>query len=185
MKHRVVLERAHDVDQRIRGAQRLQELAGQTAIATATALQTGDIDKLDGRRHEALRVLDGRQRRHAFIGHLGDTGVDGHLGRRVGLHHHARAGQRVEDGGLAAVGQTDDPDLEARHAPDDIRGWVLPAPTRGQEPSRNAARDRTERIPDDDVTRMMHPEVDPAAGHRERRDLERQTRGRHGLRERE
>jgi hypothetical protein len=46
------------VDQGIRSTQRLQKLAGQTAIATTATLQAGDVHELDGRRHELLHWMD-------------------------------------------------------------------------------------------------------------------------------
>ena len=96
----------------------VSRMCGEELVAQAFALggaghQAGDVDELDDGRHDALGLDDLGQLRQARIGHFdhADVGLDGAegivLGRDAGL------GQRVEEGGLADVGQADDAALEA------------------------------------------------------------------------
>ena len=116
VEDRFVFEGAHDVDQRVCCTQGLKKLAAEPTIATRATLQASNIDKLHRWGHQPLRIFDRGERRHACIWHLCDTRIDRNLGRRERLDDDARASQRIEDGGLAAVRQTDDSDFEASHS---------------------------------------------------------------------
>ena len=116
MEDRFVFEGAHDVDQRVCGTQGLKKLAAEPTIATRATLQASHIDQLHRRRHQPLRIFDRGKWCHPCIWHLRNTRIDRYLGRRERLDDDARTGQRIEDGGLAAVRQTDDSDFEASHS---------------------------------------------------------------------
>ena len=79
------------------------------APLTMPAMSTKD----DGRRQELLRAEDLREHVQPRVGHAhhADVGLDRR--ERVVRREHVVLGQRVEQGGLADVGQADDPDGEA------------------------------------------------------------------------
>ena len=90
-----------------------QELVAQPLALAGALDEAGDVDELDRGGHHALGVHDRRERVEPRIGDLHDPGVrlDGREGivRDQGLG----AGEGVEEGGLADVGQADD--SQAKH----------------------------------------------------------------------
>ena len=108
-----VLEAADDLEDRVRVADVREELVAEP-LALARALhEPRDVDELDRRVDDVLRVDHVREDREARVG-------DGH-DRRVRLDRAEgevlrlrvlRAGEGVEEGGLADVGQADDADVE-------------------------------------------------------------------------
>ena len=111
--HVVVVETAHHVDDGVGLADVAQELVAQALALAGPGHQAGDVDELDDGRHHTLRLHDGRQLRQPRVGHLdhADVGLDG--AERVVLGRDAGLGERVEEGGLADVRQSDDAALEA------------------------------------------------------------------------
>jgi len=108
----VVLEAADDVDDGIDLADVRQELVAEP-FALARALdQPRDVHELDDRGHRALRLHDPRQGIEPRIGHLHDAGVGLDRGERVVGHERPGGGEGVEEGGLADVGQADDPESQ-------------------------------------------------------------------------
>ena len=91
---------------------RQERVALALALARA-AHQAGDVDEVDRGGHRALGLDDLAQRVEARVGHRhdADVGLDGaeRVVRGLGL----LGGQRVEERGLADVGQTDDADRES------------------------------------------------------------------------
>ena len=112
-----VLEAADDLEDRVRVADVGEELVAE-ALALARALhQPRDVDELDRRVDDVLRVDHVREDREARVGHRDDGGVglDGAEGEVLGLRV-LGAGEGVEEGGLADVGQADDADVECHGA---------------------------------------------------------------------
>src|SRR5690606_22589862 len=109
-----VLEAAHDVRDGRDLADVRQELVAQPLALVGALHEPGDVDELDARRHHrrlpvGLRV-QAPQRLEALVrhGHDADVPVDRGEGVVGGLY--ARLGDRVEEGGLAHVGQPYDAD---------------------------------------------------------------------------
>jgi hypothetical protein len=75
--------------------------------------QPGDVDELDDRRHDALGLDDRGQRVQPRVGQLDDADVRLDGAERVVLGRDAGLGQRVEEGGLADVGQAHDAAFQA------------------------------------------------------------------------
>ncbi len=77
--------------------------------------QAGDVDDLDRGVDLARRLQDLVEPVEALVGH-GHHAVVG-LGRAEGVRRgqRARVGERVEHGGLAGVGQSDDAELHDAH----------------------------------------------------------------------
>jgi hypothetical protein len=118
----VVLEAADDADDGIGFADIGQELVAQAFAFRGAGDQAGDIDELDDRRLDALRLDDRRDLLQARIGHFdnADVGLDGAEG--IVLGGDAGLGQGIEEGGLADVRQADDTALEAHAQIPIIRG---------------------------------------------------------------
>ena len=113
VNHVVIGEAAHHVQHGVGFADVGEELVAQPFPLGGAGDQPGDIDELGDRRHDALRLDDLRQLVEALVGHFDDADrrIDG--AERVVLSGDAGLGQRVEQGGLANVGQTDDSAFEA------------------------------------------------------------------------
>ena len=104
----VVGETAHHVHDGIGLADVGQELVAQAFAFRGARHQARDVDELDDGRNDFLRFRDRRQLRQAWIRHFDDTDVRLDGAERIVLRRDARLGQRVEQGGLAHVGQSDD-----------------------------------------------------------------------------
>jgi hypothetical protein len=77
----------------------------------------GDVDELHLRRQDPGRAEDLGQLVQTRVGHADDAHVGLDRGERVVRRECVAAlGQRVEQSGLADVGQADDPDAEAHVA---------------------------------------------------------------------
>ena len=103
-----VFKTTHHVDDGVRLPNIGQELVTQSFTLAGARDQTGDVDELDDGRHHSLRLDDGGKLRHARIRHLDDADIGLDRAERIVLGRNARFGQRVEQGGLADIGQTDD-----------------------------------------------------------------------------
>lgn len=111
----VVFERSHDLADCIRLANVREELVAQS-LAFARALDdAGDVDEGDGCRHDLVGVHKLGQYRQPFVGQWHDAGVRFDRGEWVILRKHVVAGERVEHGGLAHIGQADNSDSK-RHS---------------------------------------------------------------------
>ena len=93
-----------------------EELVAQAFTLGGAAHDTGDVHEGHGGGQDALGAEDLRELVQARVGqgHDADVGLDGREG--VVRGEHGRAGQSVEQGGLADVGQSSDTDSK-RHAP--------------------------------------------------------------------
>jgi len=106
----VVFEAAHDVGDGVRLADVAQEGVAASFTLGGAAHEPGDVHEVHRGRHDLRRRVELHQGVEARIGHGHDAhvGIDGAEGvvRCLGLFLR----QRVEEGGLAHVGQTDDSD---------------------------------------------------------------------------
>ena len=106
----VVLERAHDLADRVGLADVGQELVAQ-AFAFGGALDdAGDVDEGDGRGHDLLGVHQLGEHGKALVRQRNDAGVRLDGGERVVFGEDIIARQRVEHGGLADIRQANDSD---------------------------------------------------------------------------
>ena len=107
-----VFETAHHMGDGVGLANVGQELVAQSFAFGRSGHQPGDIHELDDRRNDFLRLDDLGQLLQARIGHFhdADVGLDGAEG--IVLRRDARLGQRVEEGGFAHIGQSDDAAFE-------------------------------------------------------------------------
>ncbi len=103
-----IVEAAHHIHNGVGLADVGQELVAQAFALGCARHQARDVDEFDDGVLHALRVNDFRQFIETRVGHLDDAdiGLDG--AERVILRRNAGLGQRIEHGGLADVGQTDD-----------------------------------------------------------------------------
>ncbi|OIQ81649.1 hypothetical protein GALL_365730 [mine drainage metagenome] len=111
--HVLVLEAAHDVDDGVGFADVGEELVAQAFALAGAGHEPGDVDELHHGRQHALRLDDGGELLQTRIGHLDHAhiGFDGAEG--VVLGGDGALGQRVEERGLAHVGQSHDAAFEA------------------------------------------------------------------------
>ncbi len=109
----VVVEAAHHVDDGIGLADVGQELVAEAFTLAGAGHQTGDVDEFDDGRLNPLRLDDLRQFVEARIGHFDDADVRFDGAERVVRRFDAGLGQRVEQRGLADVGQADNAAFEA------------------------------------------------------------------------
>src|SRR5690606_11752877 len=95
-----------------------QELVAQAFALRGASHQAGDVDELDHGGHDALGLDDVGQLREARVGNLdhADIGLDG--AERVVFCGNARLGERIEEGRLTDVGQTNDATLQSHGYPD-------------------------------------------------------------------
>ena len=102
-KEVVIVEAAHHLDQRIHLTDRLENLVSLSSART----DAGHIDKVDGGRAVLFRMIVFRQPVQSFIRDLGRPDV--RLGRCVIIAARLRlgAGQRIKQGGLSDIRQTD------------------------------------------------------------------------------
>ncbi len=108
-----VLEAAHDVGDRVGLADIREELVAETLALRCARDQSRDVDELHDRGDDLLRLVDRGELFQARVGYFdhADVGLDG--AERIVLRGDARLGERVEERGLAHVGQPDDAALEA------------------------------------------------------------------------
>lgn len=101
-----------------------QKLVAKTFTFGRAFHQARDIHELHGGRQDALRFDDFSQLVQTRIGHRYDTGVrlngtEGEVGR-----FNTRFGERIEQGGFADVGQTDDTAFES-HDLNHLNLWII------------------------------------------------------------
>ena len=93
-----------------------ERVAHPLALARA-ADDAGDVDEADGRRDGALGGEQVAQHPEPRVRHADDADVGLDRGERVVRREDVVAGQRVEEGRLAGVGQADDADGESHVGP--------------------------------------------------------------------
>jgi hypothetical protein len=109
----VVFEAAQHVDDGVHLADVAEELVTEPFALRRAAHQTGDVDERKLRRDDLLAAGDARQLVQPRIGHadLADIGLD-RAERIIRRLRRLRLGQRIEQGGLADIGQSDDAAFE-------------------------------------------------------------------------
>ena len=112
----VVVEGAHHLADGVGLADGGQELVAQPLPLRRAAHEAGDVDEGHRRRHHRRAVVEIGQLRQPRVGHGHDAhvGLDG--GEGVVGRQHLVVGERVEERGLAHVGQPDDADGQAHAA---------------------------------------------------------------------
>ena len=110
--HVLVLETAHHIHDRVGLADIGQELVSKTLALGGAGHQSRDIDELDDRRLDLLRLDDFRKLREPRIRHLDNPDVRLDGAERVVLGLDSGLGQRVEERGLSDVGQANDAAFE-------------------------------------------------------------------------
>ena len=110
-----VVEAAEHVQHRVGRPDRAQELVSQPLAMGRAANQAGDVDHLQGRRHDPRRRRDPRQLGQSWVayGRLPGLALDGR--EHVRRHHRRVAGERHEDTRFAAVREPHQTGLEPRH----------------------------------------------------------------------
>jgi hypothetical protein len=111
--HVVVFEAAHHMGDGVGLADVGQELVAEPLALGRAGDQPGDVDELHRGGDDLGGLADGGDDIEPRIGqrHDADVGVDG--AERIVLGRDAGLGQRVEEGGLADVGQSDDAAFES------------------------------------------------------------------------
>ena len=118
-----VLKAAHHVHDGLALADMGEELVAQALAVARTLDQACDIDKLDDRRGLLLGVVHGGQLVKALVRHGDHAGVRLDGAERVVRRFRTGLGDRVEQGGLADVGQTDDAEFHSFFPPNHpVRG---------------------------------------------------------------
>ena len=105
--HVLVLEAAHHVGDGIHLADVGQKLVTEALALRRAGDETGDVHELDGGREDFLGLGDRRELVQARVWHLDDADVRIDGAERIVLGRNAGLGQRVEERGLADVGQAD------------------------------------------------------------------------------
>jgi len=113
MHHVLVIKAAHDLQRGVHLANVGEELVAQSFALARTANQPGYVNEIHGGTNDFFRFADGGDFFQTDVRHRhrGLVRLDRAKGiiRRLRI---LRAGQRVEKGGLAHVGKTDDADAQ-------------------------------------------------------------------------
>ena len=136
-----VLERADDVEQRVRVAEPGEVLGRQVLrpdVALRRGRRRGQVDVGDVGLDDLLRLEDLGEPVEPLVGHLDDADVELHPAEPAGLG--VAPGQRVEDGRLARSGKTDDGDLHGAMLPDTPRSAAAQAEDRAVSSPRSGRR---------------------------------------------
>ena len=107
-----VAERADDLADRVGLADVREELVAQALARARAAHDAGDVDERHRRRDDLGRLVQLGQHRQPLVGDADDADVRIDRRERVVGREDVVLGQRVEQGGLADVGQADDADRE-------------------------------------------------------------------------
>jgi hypothetical protein len=108
----VVGEAAYHVHHRIGFTDVSEKLVAQTFAFGGARHQTGDVHELHDRCNHFLRPGDGGELCQPGIRHCDDADIRLDGAERIVLSRDARLGERVEQRGLADIGQTDDTAFE-------------------------------------------------------------------------
>ena len=109
----VVGEAAHDLRDRVGLADVREELVAEPLALARAAHDARDVDERHRRGQDALGVEDLGELRQPGVGQAHDADVRLDRRERIVRREHVVLGQRVEQGGLADVGQADDADSES------------------------------------------------------------------------
>ena len=104
----VVVEAAHDVRNGVAFADVGEELVAEAFALARACNEAGDIDEFHCSGNNALRMIDFSELLQARIGNLNNADVGFNRAERIVFRRDAGLRKRVEDGGLADVGQADD-----------------------------------------------------------------------------
>jgi len=110
-------EHPDDLADRVCLADVREELVAQALTLGRALHDPGDVDEAHRRGHLAGRAEDRGQDCEASVGDADDSDVGLDRRERVVRRYDVVLGQRVEQGGLAHVGQPDDADGEGGHGP--------------------------------------------------------------------
>ena len=137
MDHVGILEAAQHIGDGVDLADMGEELVAEPFALGGAAHQPGDIDEGEPRGDHLRGLGDGRQPVEPRVGdrHLADIRLDG-AERIVGGLGRRALGQRVEQGGLADIGQPDDAAFESHgsvrlHEPNQRRSFSARLPRLG------------------------------------------------------
>ena len=108
----VVLEAAHDMRNGIGLANVGEEFIAEAFAFRGARDQARDVDELHARRHHALRFDDGGEFVEARVRHGDDADIGFDGAERIVLRRDGGRGQRIEQRGLADIGQADDTAFE-------------------------------------------------------------------------
>ena len=109
----LVLEAAHHVDDGVDLADVVEELVAEAFTLARALHQSGDIDELHRGGHDTLRRHQLLEAGQPGVGHHHDAGVGLDGRKRVVGNERTRGRERVEERGLADVGEADD--TESKH----------------------------------------------------------------------
>ena len=113
----VVVEGTHDLADGVGLADGGEELVPQALPLRGAPHQAHDVDEGDRGRHDGCSVVELRQLGQPGVGHGDHTHVGVDRRERVVGREHLVVGKGVEEGRLADIGQSDDPDREAHREP--------------------------------------------------------------------
>ncbi len=133
MNNIVVLEAADDIGHSVDLADHGEELIAEAFALGGAAHQAGNIDEGEARRDDLRGLADRRQRVEPLVrhGHVADIGLDG-AERVIGCGRGRGLRQRVEQGGLADIRQSDNAAFEAHYDdPNQRRSMPASAPSCG------------------------------------------------------
>ena len=115
MRHGLVLEGAHDVDEGVRAVQGGLRLRSRpfAAAGGAPGESAGDVGELDVGVDGFLRPEERRKLVHPLVRHFDRADVHFRLAA-IAADRRAAVGQRVENGGFARAGKSDDCQFHAK-----------------------------------------------------------------------
>ena len=128
MDYVFIIEAAHHMGDGIGFTDIGEKLVAQALAFGGPGNQAGDIHKFHGGRHYPLRADNGGQLVQTQIRHRYHAGVGLNGAEREVLGINPRFGQRVEQGGFAHVGQTDDTAFETHDRPPFFEAAMLRKP---------------------------------------------------------
>jgi hypothetical protein len=130
VRHLRVVERPHDVDDRVDVAHVAEEAVAETLALVRPAHEPGDVHELDVLGDAARDPQGVAHGVEALVGDRDDRDVRLDGRERVLSRLRAGAGQRVEERRLARVRQPDDPDLHRKRASAGRAARASAAPSR-------------------------------------------------------
>ena len=125
MDHVFVIEAAHHMGDGIGFTDIGQKLVAQAFALGGPGHQPGDIHEFHGGGHDPFRADNGGELVQTGVWHRNHTGIGLNGAEREVLGINPRFGQRVEQGGFAHVGQTDDTAFETHNRPPFFEGAML------------------------------------------------------------
>ena len=123
--HVFIVEAAHHVSDGVGFTDVGQEFVAQPFAFGGASDQAGNVHEFHGGGHDPLRADDGGEFVQTRVRHRYHAGVGFNGAEREVLGINTRFGQRVEQGGFAHVGQTDDTAFETHDRPPYFEGAML------------------------------------------------------------